>query len=119
MQAIENSKQCFVLGARTDIPDLLQVCDVFLFPSTKEGLPVSVVEAQAAGLPVVMSDSVTDEVCVTENVCRLSLSSSVHEWASKVVELGCAERKNRFEEMKSAGWDMYDSSKQLVAYYRG
>lgn len=88
---IQNS--VLFLGARTDIPDLLQACDVFLFPSTKEGLPVSVVEAQAAGLPVVMSDSVTDEVCVTENVCRLSLSSSVHEWACKVVELGCAERK--------------------------
>ena len=114
---IQNS--VLFLGARTDIPDLLQACDVFLFPSTKEGLPVSVVEAQAAGLPVVMSDSVTDEVCVTENVCRLSLSSSMHEWACKVVELGCAERKNRFEEMKSAGWDIYDSSKQLVAYYRG
>lgn len=56
------------LGNRKDVPYLLSAMDVFLFPSLKEGLPVSVVEAQASGLPVLMSNRVTDEVVVTDNV---------------------------------------------------
>ena len=45
------------LGLREDIPQLLQAMDLFLFPSLFEGLPVTLVEAQAAGLPCVISDS--------------------------------------------------------------
>jgi glycosyltransferase involved in cell wall biosynthesis len=42
-----------VLGVREDIPDLLRACDVFALASDYEGLPVAVIEAMAAGLPVV------------------------------------------------------------------
>ncbi|MGN0522543.1 MAG: glycosyltransferase [Eubacterium sp.] len=71
------------LGSRTDIKELLQAFDVFIFPSFWEGLPVSVVEAQAAGLPVLMSDSITDEVCVTDNIHALSLDTSAEQWAKR------------------------------------
>lgn len=106
------------LGSRTDIPELCQAYDVFVFPSFWEGLPVSVVEAQAAGLPVVMSDSVTDEVCVTDNILLMSLNDTPKSWADKALEISQAERKDTFEAMKSSGWDIFETAKALVSYYK-
>lgn len=107
------------LGMRNDVSELLQAADVFVFPSTKEGLPVSVIEAQAAGLPVLMSDSVTDEALITENAVSLSLDESAQKWAQKVIELSKLYRKDNFQTMKSAGWDIYDCAQQLANYYKG
>ncbi|WP_424767274.1 glycosyltransferase family 1 protein [Paenibacillus sp. sgz302251] len=50
------------LGIRSDIAQLLQAVDVFVFPSHHEGLPVTLIEAQAAGLPSIISDHITTEV---------------------------------------------------------
>ncbi|CAM4180892.1 glycosyltransferase involved in cell wall biosynthesis [Paenibacillus endophyticus] len=50
------------LGIRSDIHRILQAVDVFVFPSHHEGLPVTLIEAQAAGLPCVISDQITEEV---------------------------------------------------------
>lgn len=114
---VENSVE--FLGCRTDISQLLQACDVFLFPSTNEGLPVSLIEAQAAGLPVIMSDTITDEVCITDEICRLPLESAPGIWAEKALESKENARKNNLEFMKTAGWDIYDAAEKLAAYYRG
>lgn len=105
------------LGCRTDISDLLQACDVFLFPSTNEGLPVSLIEAQAAGLPVIMSDTITSEVCITDDVIRLSLNYTPDIWAEKVIKFAGRERKNNFEIMKDAGWDISCCAEKLVMFY--
>lgn len=43
-------------GYRTDIPEIVNIADVFLFPSRQEGLPVSVMEAMSAGLPIIASE---------------------------------------------------------------
>lgn len=105
------------LGARTDVSELCQVYDVFVFPSFWEGLPVSVIEAQASGLPVVMSDAITDEVCVTNNFCRLSLNDPAEVWADKTIELAENLRIDTFEIMKDSGWDIYECAKKLYNYY--
>lgn len=107
------------LGMRNDVNRLLQGADVFLFPSTNEGLPVSLVEAQASGLPVLMSDSVTEEVLITNEVSLMSLNSSAEEWADKAIKLSEIIRRDNFEIMKNAGWDIFDSANKLINYYRG
>ena len=48
-----------LLGLRKDIPDLLSEMDFMLFPSKWEGLPVTLVEAQASGLPCFISNKIT------------------------------------------------------------
>ncbi|WP_028550882.1 glycosyltransferase family 1 protein [Paenibacillus sp. UNC451MF] len=50
------------LGVRSDIARLLQAFDTFVFPSLHEGLPVTLIEAQGAGLPCIISDVITQEV---------------------------------------------------------
>lgn len=107
------------LGARTDVPFLLQACDVFLFPSISEGLPLSLIEAQAAGLPIVMSDSITDEVCVCEELKRLSLSESEEIWANEILNFKNSKRQNNYEKMKSAGWDINACAEKLKEFYTG
>lgn len=75
------------LGSREDVFDLMVAADIMLFPSLYEGLPVTLVEAQACGLPILMSDSVTDEVVViTDLVTALSLSCGVAVWAESLIE---------------------------------
>ncbi|MGN1328887.1 MAG: glycosyltransferase [Eubacterium sp.] len=106
------------LGVRNDIDKLLQAFDVFLFPSTSEGLPVSVIEAQAADLPVVMSENITNEVVVTDLVKIKSLNETAEVWADIVIELSNSERKDNFDKMKSAGWNISDTVTQLIEYYR-
>ena len=61
-------------GGRTDTEDFYQAMDVFAFPSLWEGLPVSVVEAQANGLPCLISDVITRDVLLTDLVEYLPLS---------------------------------------------
>jgi glycosyltransferase involved in cell wall biosynthesis len=81
------------LGSRDDVPQLLTSCfDVFLFPSLGEGLGLAIVEAQAAGLPCVISDIVPKEADVVKHlITRLSLDTPLEDWAEAV--LSAAETK--------------------------
>lgn len=58
--------------------------DVLLFPSLYEGLPIALIEAQCSGLPIVMSDGITRESILTDNVKRLSLDASDKEWSAAI-----------------------------------
>lgn len=75
------------LGNRSDVNKLLSVMDYFVFPSLYEGMPISVVEAQASGLPVIMSDRIPSEVAITELVKELSLENGVKRWAETIYKL--------------------------------
>lgn len=70
-------------GVRTDIPQILSCCDCFLMPSLFEGLPFSLVEAQAADLKCVVSDVVTKTADVGL-ITYVSLDRSAKEWAEEI-----------------------------------
>ncbi len=74
-------------GLRPDVPQLMVgAMDVFLLPSLHEGLPLVLLEAQAAGLPCIFSDVITEEVDIVNNlVRRISLSRSASAWAKEVL----------------------------------
>jgi glycosyltransferase involved in cell wall biosynthesis len=86
-------------GVRSDIPALLDAFDVFLLPSLHEGLPLVGIEAQAAGLPIVLSTTVTRELAAIPSLFRwLSLADSVDEWAAMVL---AAVRQGRMPKAES------------------
>lgn len=77
-------EQIACYGWREDTPDFLQAMDVFCLPSRFEGLPISVIEAQAAGLRCLVSDLVTEEVDITGLVEFLPLEEEC--WAEALAE---------------------------------
>ena len=79
----------WLIGARDDVPQLLTgVFDAFVFPSLFEGLGLSIVEAQAAGLPCVISTAVPDlAVFDTASSQRLSPHAAPAAWAVAIAEM--------------------------------
>lgn len=104
-------------GLRSDVNELLQAMDVFLFPSLYEGLPVSIIEAQAAGLPCLISDKVPIECKKTDLVYQLSLEDSVNTWSDKIHELSHIIRRDTYEEIKQSGFDIVENAKWLENFY--
>lgn len=103
-------------GVRADVTDLMQAMDVFLFPSLYEGLPLTLIEAQAAGLPCIISDKVPIECAITNLVQQVSLNSDKKKWASVVLETTC-ERKEMYLEICEAGFDIRKNVRKLQEMY--
>ena len=105
-----------LLGTRNDIPQLLQAADVFAFPSHFEGLPVTMIEAQAAGLPCVMSNTVTDECIVTDLVTALPIDDP-KAWAEEILKKRETPRTDRLAEIQAAGYDIHTAAEKLTRFY--
>lgn len=107
-----------LLGVRDDVPRLLSAFDTFVFPSTHEGLPFTLIETQCNGLPAVSADTVTPLVKVGEDVVFLSLSQSNDEWAQ--VALAAVERGHNPAGaccVADAGYDIDREAVRLRDYY--
>lgn len=81
------SSKVIITGVRKDVNALLSAMDCFVFPSLKEGFPLTLVEAQASKLPCLISDSVTKSAKLNDNIAYLSLDESPKDWADKINEL--------------------------------
>lgn len=104
-------------GLRSDVSDLLQAMDVFVFPSNYEGLPVTLVEAQASGLPCLISDKVPIECKITDLVQQISLSTGAEIWAKTAIEAAATERRDTYGEIKAAGFDIKENARWLQNKY--
>lgn len=74
-----------ILENRIDIPELMSIMDVFVFPSIYEGLPVTLVEAQSMGLKCIVSDGVSNSAHLTENYIYLNLNESIDKWCDAIL----------------------------------
>ncbi len=106
------------LGVRADLNRIMQAAQIFLFPSLWEGLPLTVIEAQAAGLHCFVSDSVTTDVCVTPLVSRLRVTGkeALNIWAREVSASDTG-KKDFFSEIKQAGYEIYSAAEKLKMIY--
>ncbi len=81
------SDRVIFLGSRPDVPRLMAgAMDLFLMPSLHEGLPLVLIEAQAAGLPCVISSVISPETdIVDESIRRVPLSLTADKWAEETM----------------------------------
>lgn len=117
-RALEITEHVRFLGVRSDVAELMQAMDVFVFPSLYEGLPVTMVEAQAAGLPCLISDKVPPECILTEGLVDvLPLSASPETWAEKILEKRELPRTDRRAEIAAHGFDITTEAVKLQEFY--
>ncbi len=113
-QQLGVSNAVYMTGNRNDVPELLGAMDVFAFPSLWEGLPVTLIEAQAAGLPCVISDRISTDVDVSELVRRLPIDDAGR-WAAELLEK--RPRKDVTEDIIRAGFDIKSSAAEISRIY--
>lgn len=103
-------------GNIPDVADYYNVMDVFLFPSLFEGLSVVLVEAQANGLPCLISTNNSAESKITDLVDFLPLSDTAANWAKKCVSLSRGELDNEAR-LRAAGYDIRAAAKGIAEVY--
>lgn len=109
-----------LLGVQDNVNDWLQIMDCFIFPSFWEGLPVTLIEAQASGLPCVISDSITTEIDITDLITRMNIQVDSEKWANiaqseamKIMD----ERHTNYQKIKEAGFEIADTAGWISDYY--
>jgi glycosyltransferase involved in cell wall biosynthesis len=107
-------------GVRSDVNKLYQAMDIFLFPSNYEGLGVVVIEAQAAGLPCIVADTIPKEAFISDNIRALSLQDDLEVWKHYVLDYSNhIERKNQYKTIVESGYDVKSTSRFLEEFYGG
>lgn len=108
------------LGVRGDIHQLLQVFDLFLFPSLHEGLPVTLIEAQTAGIPCFISDEITNEVDLKLDLIKFLKLTNVDAWVNELenFKVETIDRNlSKFEHVRDRGYDIENTAKWLQDFY--
>lgn len=104
-------KNVIFTGNVDDVPLFLQMMDVFVFPSIKEGTPFACLEAQAAGVPCVLSTGISEETIIDpDNVMRLDLSVDKMIWVDTIIKCANCEKKQPI----SLSGSKYDVNKMML-----
>lgn len=113
------SDSVFFLDQKPNVYNFLSASDVFVFPSLYEGLPLTLVEAQSSGLPIICSDSVTNETKLTDSYFPVSLNQPVSEWAKQidVVRKLSVDRNIAASQVRLKDYDCKDVAKFIEQYY--
>lgn len=108
-------------GLRSDIPQIVQAFDVFVFPSIYEGLPLTVLEAQSSGLSCVMSSNITKEVHIANNNYILDLDKGEKYWARFIYDMDDMDRKSQsiinIKYFTDAGYNIKTEANNLLDMY--
>lgn len=106
------------VGNVDNVNEFYQAMDCFVLPSIWEGLPVVGIEAQAADLPCVFSDDVTDETMILSTTKFLSRNESIRKWADTILDSKVSKRTDRSNELRKAGYDIKEEAKKLMSIYK-
>lgn len=104
------------LGVRSDIAQLTQMLDVLAFPSLYEGLPVTLIECQAAGLPCVCSDVITRNVDIT-GLCKFVSLNEKKKWIDTILSCDVIQRKITTDKIVDAGYDIESIVHWMEEFY--
>ena len=98
----------------------MMAMDIFCMPSLYEGFPITSIEAQATGLPVLMSANVSPEVSITDLVTLLPINQGTEPWVKEInlFSKSQCERNCYADKIKFAGYDIQHSAEMLQQIYR-
>ena len=105
--------QVIMTGMRSDVDRLLQAMDVFLLPSRFEGLPVTVIEAQAADLPLVVSKATPLAAKLIDAFSRIDIKESAEIWRDEILKMRGIKRKNMYDCIVRGGYDIESQAERL------
>lgn len=97
--------------------EYMMAMDVLVFPSLFEGFPMTIIEAEATGLPIVMSDVITNEVDITDCVHRLSLNEQPELWADKIINLKSEDRTIYNTIVEDSKYNMGTGAEFIMSLY--
>lgn len=104
-----------ILHDRTDVAEILRACDAAVFPSFSEGLSLSLIEMQAAGLHCIASTGVQKDACISNRLSFLSLEQSADVWADTLLEMAASKNSIQYDGLEE--WDIRYNVKQLEKMY--
>lgn len=111
------------LGLRDDLSRLYNVMDILCLPSRYEGLPVVAIEAQSNGLPIIMSNAVTDEaILVPEIAVRLGIENNdIDNWIEKIYEFQQENKRgiNTTYRLNDCGYNIKHEANRMLLLYKG
>lgn len=95
-------------GVQTDIADLLQLMDVFVFPSITEGFGISIIEAQAAGVPCVISDTIPESVDMGYGIVNRESLGNIEDWIIDILKDNHTKLDKKIikQKIKKKGFDL-------------
>lgn len=103
-------------GLKTNVGEMLNLLDVFFFPSNFEGLPIVLIEAQANGLPVVTASHLPDAKILDNYDNNLLLTDSLEEWADKILYVKnnrVIDRDYVYNKISESGYEIKSATKKL------
>lgn len=104
-------------GNKDNTGDYYQAMDYFIFPSRFEGLPGTAIEAQAAGLHCLVSNTIAKEVMISENIKQMPITESPHKWAEAVLEDKEYERTDMLKCVQNSGFDATLQAEKMMKFY--
>ena len=108
-------------GLRTDVPDMLQAIDYFVFPSFWEGMPLSVLEALSSGLTCIISNYITKDAMIGPHVSSLSIEEHPVVWAKYIYNHPLPNRREACNEsaklITKSGYNIKVEAKELLKLY--
>lgn len=104
-----------ILHDHIDVDEILKASNVAIFPSFSEGIPLSVIEMQVAGLPVIASTEVSKATKISNNIKYMDLKESAEQWAEELIKMDNNKSIIIYNEIEK--WDIREIVKKLEALY--
>ena len=119
IRELELEEKVLMPGNVTNVADYLSAMDVFVFPSLYEGMPLSVLEVQANGLPCVISTGVPKDVFLTDLIHPLDLNTDKQEWINTALSVKRKDPQSYVTRLTEAGFDLSGAMDKLYKIYEG
>lgn len=110
---LENN--AIILHDRTDVPQILMGADAAVFPSLSEGLGISAIEMQAAGLACIVSEAVPESAKVSNKIRFFKLERGPEVWGNELLSMVDGNQPLRYENLEA--WDIRQNVKELEQLY--